>query len=89
MAVTAHWIHTEVIQTATGPQFKLELHSALIAFQHLPGRHTAEHLTRAFLHVLDRLKITEKVCLVTALQLLLTILRSAGLLWTTLRTMLP
>jgi hypothetical protein len=62
MAVTAHWIETTTIQTADGPQYILKLRADLIAFYHVPGRHTGEHLAEAFLQVLDRIGITSKVC---------------------------
>jgi len=61
MAVTAHWIETTTVQTPQGPQHILKLRSDLIGFQRCPGRHTGEHLAQAFLHVLERIKITSKV----------------------------
>ena len=61
MAVTAHWIKTTTVQTPQGPQHILKLRSDLIGFQRCPGRHTGEHLAQAFLHVLERIKITSKV----------------------------
>jgi hypothetical protein len=61
MAVTAHWIETTTVQTPQGPQHILKLQSDLIGFQRCPGRHTGEHLAQAFLHVLERIKITSKV----------------------------
>jgi hypothetical protein len=62
LAVTGHWIHVETVQTSSGPQYKLELKAALIGFHHLPGRHTADHLAHSFLHLVDRIKVAEKVC---------------------------
>ena len=61
MAVTAHWIEMTTVQTPQGPQHILKLRSDLIGFQRCPGRHTGEHLAQAFLHVLERIKITSKV----------------------------
>jgi len=61
MAVTAHWIETTVIHTADGPQYILKLHADLIAFHHVPGRHSGEHMAEAFLQVLDHIGITSKV----------------------------
>ena len=67
MAVTAHWIETTTIQTADGPQYILKLRADLIAFHHLPGRHTGEHLAEAFLQVLDRIGITSNVCMLVVI----------------------
>lgn len=61
MAVTAHWIETTIIHTADGPQYILKLRADLIAFHHVPGRHTGEHMAEAFLQVLDRIGVTSKV----------------------------
>jgi hypothetical protein len=61
MAVTAHWIDTALTNGPRGPQYVLELRSELIAFHLLPGRHTAEHLARAFLASLDRVHVIHKV----------------------------
>jgi hypothetical protein len=58
MAVTAHWIEAETIQTAEGPVINLQLRADLIAFHNVPGRHTGEHLVNALLFILDRLKLT-------------------------------
>lgn len=61
LAVTAHWIQTTPVQTPHGVQYELTLRSSLVAFHQVPGRHTGEHLSQAFLHVLDCIGITEKV----------------------------
>ena len=62
MAVTAHWIKAETVQTPEGPVTNLILHADLIAFHRVPGRHTGEHLANALLHIIDRLGIASKVC---------------------------
>jgi len=61
MAVTAHWIKGVEEETASGTKLNLRLRSDLIGFQNVPGRHTGEHMAHAFLHITDRLKITNKV----------------------------
>jgi hypothetical protein len=61
MAVTAHWIEGVEEETASGTKLNLRLRSDLIGFKNLPGRHTGEHMAHAFLHITDRLKITNKV----------------------------
>ena len=61
MAVTAHWIEGVEEETASGMKLNLRLRSDLIGFQNVPGRHTGEHMAHAFLHITDRLKITNKV----------------------------
>ena len=61
MAVTAHWIETEIVQTARGPQYRLKLRAELIGFHRVPGSHTGEHLAQALLYILDRLGIASKV----------------------------
>ncbi|KAJ2923582.1 hypothetical protein H1R20_g13520, partial [Candolleomyces eurysporus] len=65
MAVTAHWIEAQTVQTTEGPVTNLALRADLIAFHNMPGRHTGEHLGTALLHVLDRLNIAAKIGWVT------------------------
>jgi len=43
-------------------QDELRLASGLIGFREMPGHHTGEHLSVAFLHIIDRLDIADKVC---------------------------
>jgi hypothetical protein len=73
MAVTAHWIEAKTEDSPSGPQRILKLRAELIAFQRVPGRHNGEHLAQAFLWVVDRLDIAEKVLLLdlTSLKLIL------------------
>lgn len=59
--VTSHWIEAQTKDTPSGPQQILKLCADLVGFCPVPGQHTGEHLTHAFLHVLDHLDITEKV----------------------------
>ena len=61
MAVTAHWVEAATENTTTGPQTKLTMRADLIGFHRVPGRHTGHHIAYAFLHILDRIKITDKV----------------------------
>jgi hypothetical protein len=61
MAVTAHWIEGATENTTTGPRTKLTMRADLIGFHRVPGRHSGHHLAHAFLHVLDRIKVTDKV----------------------------
>ncbi len=61
MAVTAHWVESATENMTTGPQTQLTMQADLIGFHRVPGRHTGHHLAYAFLHVLDRIKITDKV----------------------------
>jgi hypothetical protein len=63
MAVTAHWIESAMQDTPHGPQHILKLRADLIGFHRVPGRHDGEHLAHAFLYLLDRVSITQKVCL--------------------------
>jgi hypothetical protein len=58
MAITAHWIKAE---QGSNQQPRLALRADLIGFIPVPGRHTGEHLAHAFIHVLDRIHVTEKV----------------------------
>jgi hypothetical protein len=62
MGITAHWIEPMKIQTSTGINYALKLCSDLVGFYNAPGSHTGEHLAVAFLHVLDCIEITHKVC---------------------------
>jgi len=62
MAVTAHWIEVDAVPTPQGTQYNLRLRADLIGFHHVPGHHTREHITHAFLHVLDRIGVAHKVC---------------------------
>lgn len=61
MAVTAHWIEAQIEDTPIGPRQRLKLRADLIGFQRVPGRHTGEHLAQAFLYIIDRLAIAQKV----------------------------
>lgn len=61
MAATAHWIKAVPKITPDGTDFTLELQADLIGFHRVPGSHTGEHLAQAFIHVLDRLSIADKV----------------------------
>ena len=63
MGVTAHWIQVTRDQNAGGVNMILTLRSDLIGFYNVPGSHTGVHLAHAFLHVLDRIDITHKVCI--------------------------
>ncbi len=65
MAITAHWVQSKTISMPVGPRKQLTFHSALVGFLQVPGRHTGEHLAQAFIFVLDRLQIAEKVCHLT------------------------
>ena len=55
LACTAHWIAKDDASSA------LKLKFALIAFHHLPGNHTGVNIATAFLSILDRAGITDKV----------------------------
>jgi hypothetical protein len=61
MAITAHWITAAVSVQNPVQRATLTMRADLIGFIHIPGRHTGEHLAHAFLHILDRIHITEKV----------------------------
>ncbi|THH19265.1 hypothetical protein EUX98_g8810 [Antrodiella citrinella] len=61
----AHWIEATTVTTPNGPRTTLSLRSDLIGFQRVPGHHTGEHLARAFMYVLERLVIEDKVGWVT------------------------
>lgn len=61
MAVTAHWMEGIEQQSNSGIHYSLRLRSNLIGFLRLPGRHTGNHLAAAFLFILERLNIVEKV----------------------------
>lgn len=62
MAVTAHWIEGEATKTVSTEFLALRLRSELIGLINVPDRHTGEHLSEAFLTVIDRLRVTYKVC---------------------------
>ena len=62
MGVTAHWIESTKIQTSAGINYALKLCSDLVGSYNVPGSHTGDHLTAAFLHILDHIEITHKVC---------------------------
>jgi hypothetical protein len=61
MAVTAHWIRAQTQNTPKGPKRTYTLQADLIGFLRVPGRHTGDHLAHAFIRIIDRLKIAEKV----------------------------
>ena len=54
MAVTVHFC------SKTDDQ-KLELHSRLGAFRHIPGRHTGANMAMQFLTILEELGVLHKV----------------------------
>jgi len=58
MAVTAHWMECQTLQTS---QQRLSLRADLIGFINVVENHTGEHLAQVFLFILDRLKIANKV----------------------------
>lgn len=62
MAVTAHWLEGRSIKSPAGNYTGLTLRSELIGFVHVPNRHTGEHMSKVFLHILDRIDIAPKVC---------------------------
>jgi len=55
MAITAHYM---VKDTPNGPAYKRD---CLIAFCHLKGSHTGEHLADVFFHVLQELSVLDRV----------------------------
>ncbi|KAF5372906.1 hypothetical protein D9758_001436 [Tetrapyrgos nigripes] len=59
MCVTAHWIQGK--KAPGSDKFALTLRAELIGFHRVPGRHDGEHIARAYLYVLDRVGITEKL----------------------------
>lgn len=61
MAITAHWSDHHMKNTQQGQRYMIGLHSELIAFCRVPGRHTGDHLATVFMSVLDRYKI-KNVC---------------------------
>lgn len=61
MAITMHWIETIPQHTTCGTQYTLHFRADLIGFFHVPQRHTGSHLGAVFLHILDRLGVTDKV----------------------------
>jgi hypothetical protein len=48
-------------ETTSGTRTRLRLRSNLIGFREVPGRHTGQHLATAFLYVLERIGITNRV----------------------------
>lgn len=61
MAVTAHWLQLVTEKSGNDSRLQLKLRADLIGFHRVPSRHTGEHLSVAFLYILDRIKITHKV----------------------------
>ena len=60
MAITAHYM---VKDTPNGPAYKRD---RLVAFRHLKGSHTGEHLADVFFRVLQELSVLDRVRLVVA-----------------------
>ena len=63
MAVTSHWIQGVMVQMPDGPKLTLKLCTDLIGFLRVPGRHDGLHLAHAFLHIIEQVKIVDKVSL--------------------------
>ncbi len=55
MAITAHYM---VKDTLNGPAYKCD---RLVAFRHLKGSHTGEHLADVFFWVLQELSVLDRV----------------------------
>lgn len=53
MAITAHWMENY--------QKSINLRADLIGFASVAGSHTGQHLSEAFLLIIDRLNIDKKV----------------------------
>lgn len=58
MAVTAHWL--ENTQANSGEK-KLTLRATLVGFLHLPGNHNGSKLAQAFVFVIKRTGLLNKV----------------------------
>jgi hypothetical protein len=56
MALMAHWVSEDPVTKSLG------LESALLAFHRVRECHTGESLARTILYLLDRSRITSKVC---------------------------
>lgn len=54
MALTAHYMFTDV-------NGQLYLRNRLVAFRHLQGSHTGEHLANVFFRVLQELSVLDRV----------------------------
>ncbi|EKM60178.1 uncharacterized protein PHACADRAFT_82859, partial [Phanerochaete carnosa HHB-10118-sp] len=65
MAVTAHWLQLVLEDRGNGLQPQLRLRADLIGFHCVPSSHTSEHLVAAFLYILNRIKITNKIGWIT------------------------
>jgi hypothetical protein len=62
MAVTAHWIEVNTVNTPQGSQQILTLRADLVGFCQVPGYHTGVHIVATvFLHIMDQLDIQKKV----------------------------
>ncbi len=59
MAVTAHWI--EATGTNADGLTMIHLHSDLIGYCRVPGRHDGKHLAVAFLYISEHVGITSKL----------------------------
>jgi phosphoribosylcarboxyaminoimidazole (NCAIR) mutase len=59
MAVTAHFM----MKNEKG---QLEYRSHLVAFRHVLGSHSGEHLAQEFFKIIDELGISHKVCIISA-----------------------
>jgi hypothetical protein len=57
VVLTAHWMSVEM------PTGSLTLKTALIGFHPLKKRYTGVNIARTILHLLDRARLTHKVCL--------------------------
>jgi hypothetical protein len=55
LAMTAHWMTCKKHTNA------LQLHSELIVFHHMKGRHTGEAIANTVMHLLERADVVEKV----------------------------
>jgi hypothetical protein len=61
MAVIAHWIEAQVMDTPRGSHRVLKMQADLVGFCQVPGKYTESHLATTFLHVVDCLSVANKV----------------------------
>lgn len=61
MAVTAHWMECQPLQTSQTSKQKISLRADLIGFMNILGKHTGEQLAKVFLSIIDHLYISNKV----------------------------
>jgi len=84
LTILQNSIEAATQETSHGRQYILKLRVDLIGFHRVPGKHDGEHLAHAFLHILDRVSVSKKVCFSLLIFFLIHLFTFSQIGWITL-----